>query len=140
MSEFTTELKVDQLGDSKYYILTEGFEYHVGDYPSDEVIVVPAGFITDFASSPKFLHWLIPPKGKYGKACVIHDFCYFTGYDTKFRCDSIFLEGMEVLEVPKWKRETMYYGVVVFGWYGWFEGRSGRAHAKKEELKKIYLV
>ena len=77
MSQFTTELVVEQIGDSKYYRLLEGFEYHVGEYPSNEVIVVPKGFITDFASSPKILWPILPPRGEYGKAAVIHDYCYF---------------------------------------------------------------
>jgi len=125
MSEFTTELVTEQIGNSKFYRLLEGFEYHVGDYPSDEIIVVPKGFVTDFASTPTFLHWLIPPNGKYGKASVIHDYCYETACYPKLRSDQIFLEGMEVLEVPKWKRESMYYGVVVFGWGAWYKHRLG---------------
>ena len=30
---------------------------------------------------------------------------------------------MEVLEVEKWKREVMFYGVVIFGWPAWYKHR-----------------
>lgn len=136
MSEFTTELIVEQIGETQYYILLEGFEYHVGEYPSDEIITVPKGFITDFASVPKCFHWIIPPRGRYGKAAVIHDYCYFSACYSKLRSDQIFLEGMEVLNVPKWKRNIMYYAVVFFGWYGWYKARTGQSQKFKEDILK----
>lgn len=36
-------------------------------------IVVPVGFRTDFATVPRFLHWLILPYGAYQWAAVLHD-------------------------------------------------------------------
>jgi hypothetical protein len=123
MSQFTTELKVRQMGNTKYYVLLEGFEYHVGEYPSDEVIMVPAGFVTDFASFPRILWPIFPPNGKYGKAAVIHDYCYKTACYSKSRSDKIFLEGMEVLGVVEWKRKLIYNGVVYLGWFAWFKHR-----------------
>lgn len=125
MSQFTTELIVEQIGSSKYYRLLEGFEYHVGDFPSNEIIIVPAGFITDFASTPVFLHPILPPRGKYGKAAVIHDYCYETACYSKLDSDKIFLEGMEVLGVSKPVRIIMYHGVVIFGWWSWYSHRLG---------------
>jgi uncharacterized protein DUF1353 len=35
--------------------------------------VVPAGFVTDFATVPRFLHWLWLPYGAYTRAAVLHD-------------------------------------------------------------------
>lgn len=39
-----------------------------------DVFVTPAGFLTDFASVPRFLHWLISPYGAYTRAAVLHDY------------------------------------------------------------------
>lgn len=122
MSQFTSKLEVEPL-DGKYWRLTKGFEYHVGCYPSDEVIVVPEGFVTDFASVPKVFWPIISPVGKHGKAAVIHDFCYATACYSRLRSDSIFEEGMRVLNVEAWKRETLYNGVVLFGWWAWYKHR-----------------
>ena len=122
MSQFTTELVVKQL-DERWWKLLEGFEYHVGEYPSDEIITVPVGFITDFASVQKLFQGIISPTGKHGKAAVIHDYCYATAIYSKFRSDKIFLEAMTVLGVDPWKRQTMFHAVVIFGFYAWFKRR-----------------
>ena len=122
MSQFTTELVVEPIGDGRY-VLVEPFEYHVGCYPSDEVIKVPVGFDTDFASVPKFAQWLIAKRGKHDKADVVHDYCYRYGLYNKYRCDIIYLEAMTVLDVPKWKRTIMFTSVLLFGWASWFKDR-----------------
>ena len=64
MSQFTTELIIKPI-DGKYWELLEGFEYHVGTYPSIEIITVPPGFITDFASVPRIFWPIIAPRGKH---------------------------------------------------------------------------
>lgn len=38
-----------------------------------QTFTVPAGFVTDFATSPRFLHWLWLPYGAYTRAAVLHD-------------------------------------------------------------------
>ncbi|EDF4587438.1 DUF1353 domain-containing protein, partial [Salmonella enterica] len=58
---------------------------------------------------------LLPPDGKYAKAAIIHDWMYDNALRTKKEADLIFLDGMTVLGVPKWKRIIMYYAVRLFG-------------------------
>jgi len=130
MSQFTTKLIVEPIGKNKWQ-LQEGFEYHVGTYPSDEIIVVPPGFITDFASIPKIFWPIIDPVGKHGKAAVIHDYCYYSACYSRLRSDRIFLEGMEVLEVEPWKRQVMFHGVVTFGWFAWYKHRRRESQNKQ---------
>jgi len=115
MSTFTTPLVVTPLEDGRNWKLIESFIYHIGNLESDEIVSVPAGFETDFASVPKFLWNILPPWGRYGKAAVIHDYCYRKGLFTRKRCDKIFYEGMKVLKVPYWKRNVMYRAVRWFG-------------------------
>jgi len=122
MSQFTTKLIVEPIGKG-FWELQAGFEYHVGEYPSDEIIVVPKGFITNFASIPRIFWPILDPVGEHGKAAVIHDYCYATACYSKSRSDEIFLEGMEVLNVEQWKREVMYKAVVYFGWWAWSKHR-----------------
>ena len=38
-----------------------------------DTFVVPIAFVTDFASVPRFLHWLVSPYGAYTRAAVLHD-------------------------------------------------------------------
>lgn len=126
MSQFTTKLEVTPLPGGKMWELLEPFEYHVGHEGSGEVVVVPAGFETDFASIPRCVWSIIGhPTGEYGKAAVIHDWLYqcpdsgVSEDRSRRRCDQIFLEGMKVLGVGWWKRSTMYFAVRVGGRGGW---------------------
>ena len=41
---------------------------------TDDTIVVPSGFETDFASVPRSLQWLAPATGKYTLAAILHDY------------------------------------------------------------------
>ena len=75
MSSFTTPLTVSPLHDGHRWRLVFQFQYHVGRRYSREVIKVPAGFITDFASIPKFL-WFLPSWAKFNKASILHDHLY----------------------------------------------------------------
>ncbi|HFW4799072.1 TPA: DUF1353 domain-containing protein, partial [Salmonella enterica subsp. diarizonae serovar 60-67:z35:-] len=90
------------------------FEFYLSDDNSD-IIEVPAGFITDLASVPRILWMFLPPDGKYAKAAIIHDYMYDNALRTKKEADLIFLDGMTVLGVPKWKRTIMYCAVRLFG-------------------------
>ncbi|EJC5177426.1 DUF1353 domain-containing protein [Salmonella enterica] len=76
---------------------------------------VPAGFVTDLASVPRIFWTILPPDGKYAKAAIIHDYLYDNALRTKKEADLIFLDGMTVLGVPKWKRTVMYWAVRLFG-------------------------
>ncbi len=124
--------------------LLEALEYHVGHPDSAEVITVPAGFETDFASIPWGLWNLFPPLGPWARPAIIHDFLYatrgggwwappganrrkwITGPHAPRRysradADAIFLEAMTVVDpsVPAWRRTVMYRAVRMGGAKGW---------------------
>ena len=125
MSEFTAALVVSPFDNGKTWAIYKEFSYHVGELDSGgDVIVVPVGFETDFASVPWGFRFLIPRWGKYGKAAVIHDYLYSTQEygDKKHRrrrADEIFREAMEVLDVAGWRRFLMFRAVRVAGWRTW---------------------
>ena len=125
MSQFTTPLEV-KLIDNGLWQLSKSFEYHVGKYPSKEVVIVPSGFKTDFASIPRIFWNILPPAGKYGKAAVIHDWCYWSACYNRKQSDKIFLEGMKVLKVNRWKRRIMYYVVRWFADFAWKQHRNNK--------------
>lgn len=103
--------------------LLKPLEYRVGSANSDEIITVPTGFITDFASIPRGLWNVFPPLGPWARAAIIHDYLYCSngqsGKYSKKQADHIFKEAMKVLSVPAWQREIMYRAVVMFGARGW---------------------
>ena len=122
MSSFTDHLLLEDLGDEHFELL-QRFRYRVGDESSNEIIDVPRGFITDFASVPRLFWNVIPPYGKHGKAAVVHDYLYGTnglyGRYSRARCDAIFLEAMAVLGVGVIRRQIMFRAVRAFGFTAW---------------------
>lgn len=114
MSSFTTPADLRMLDDYCWQILAP-FEYHVGCYPSDTVICVPVGTVTDLASVPRILWAIFPPHGRYAKAAIIHDYLYDRAIGSKEAADRTFLEAMEVLGVSRLTRTLMYWAVRLFG-------------------------
>jgi len=86
---------------------------------------VPRGFVFDFASIPKIFWSLIgaPATGKYREAAVVHDYCYYSEAYSRWGCDRLFLQQMEDLDVPWWKRIAIYWAVRLFGWISWKKKR-----------------
>jgi hypothetical protein len=114
MSEFTNPLVLTMLPHRQWSVY-EKFEYHVGQVGSGIVIRVPKGFKTDLASIPRIVWSILPPHGYYGKAAVIHDYCYENGIESKRWADDVLLEAMGVLGIPRWKKEAIYRAVRLFG-------------------------
>lgn len=113
-SSFQTELKLQWI-DGRTFALLEGFNYWTDVEGAPAIVMVPAGFVTDFASIPRGLWNLFPPTGQYGKAAVIHDFLYRNTDLDRAICDRVFLEAMEVLKVGWLTRRTIFAAVRVFG-------------------------
>lgn len=127
MSNFTSDLTVTKLKNKKrLWRVDRVLEYHVGREGSKEVIRVPKGFITDFASVPRLFWMVIPPDGEYTAAAVVHDYLYHKHIYKRKRSDKIFLEAMKTLKVPFWKRRIMYRAVRLFGWVPWKKKREAR--------------
>jgi hypothetical protein len=112
--------------------LISPLEYRVGHADSAEAIIVPAGFETDFASIPWGLWNLFPPWGPHARPAIIHDFLYAReGYlpeeqvppplyrYTRKDADRVFLEAMQVVGVPAWRRSMMFRAVRLGGGKGW---------------------
>lgn len=111
MSSFTDPLVVTPLDDGKRWRLVKSFSYYVGDESSSDVICVPVGYVTDFASVPRFAWSIFPPWGVYGKAAVVHDWlCQVRGRPSS-EVHRIFREAMGVLGVPTWKKWLMWAAV-----------------------------
>lgn len=87
--------------------------------------VVPAEFVTDFASSPKFIWWWIPPWGRYSGAAVIHDWLYRIKPKgiTREQADIIMLYIMKIDKVWIVKRFAIFLFLRAVGWIGWLSKR-----------------
>jgi hypothetical protein len=109
-----TEILSVDLSDRPCQLLSD-FQYIPKSMDGPPVIVVPAGYRTDFASVPRFFWRIFPPMGRYTYAAVIHDWLCDEKIESNKYAAEIFLECMEALGVSKWRRLTMYKSVLLFG-------------------------
>lgn len=87
------------------------FESPSPDFPS---VLIPAGFITDFASIPRlFWRWMPPTDRRIGKIAVVHDWYYRSPEISVSReqADNALRAGMKVLGANRFDREVVYYAV-----------------------------
>ena len=102
---FSTTQPIVKIEDGRNYSLLKAFQYMTKD---NDLIIVPIGFVTDFASVPRIFWNIIPPNGRYTCAAIVHDFLCVTKKYPQKRTDDIFLEAMEELGVSWWRRQLMH--------------------------------
>lgn len=83
------ELPSREVGGRQLVKLCEPLEYRVGGAESPEIIVVPCGFVTDFASIPFGVRNLFPALGRWGRPAIIHDFLYRVRGETALTLDRL---------------------------------------------------
>lgn len=100
--------------------------YIVIDYKRHEPLVVPAGFMTDLASVPWFLRWLIRHDHPYLlEASVVHDYLYTRRVGARFyhysrrQADRLLYGGMRSAGAPFAFAAAVYVSVRAFGWLRW---------------------
>lgn len=103
-----------------------GFRYYLGEKGSDRWVDVESGFVTDGATIPRWLWWLLPPIEEYTQCTTLHDKLCSTYYViqlvdgveqqvkvTRAEIDAILKESLDVLEVTPWKKKCIMVGVNV---------------------------
>ncbi len=108
-----TDLDLRYLDGRRWLLLNEFSFTHQG-----VCYCVPSGFVTDFASTPRFFWRLFPPTGKYGKAAVIHDYLYRIGAVprvTKAQADGVFFYAMVASRCDKTTASILFLAVHFFG-------------------------
>lgn len=83
----------------------------------DQLFTIPAGYVTDFATVPPFMRWLVETYGPYTRAAIVHDWLIteeiparrVTSRDT----DGIFRRIMREEGTPTAKRWIMWTAVRV---------------------------
>lgn len=116
MSAFTTSLDIRDNLDGTWTVLNELV------YLSDTRgrFVVEPGFVTDFASTPQVIWWLMPAQGeRYDAAAVLHDRLYRTHVLPQAECDAVFLEAMLACGVGWLRAHTMYRALRMFGGFAY---------------------
>ncbi len=110
------------------------------DDDTGDVFLVPAGFVTDFASIPAPARVAISSCGRHAEAAVIHDWLYAIGTpgDETARnvADRLFLQAMKEQRVNFIKRRAMH-STVAFGGGGAFGQESDYAFVDAETFQPV---
>jgi hypothetical protein len=124
-----------RLANDKYQVLHDMVVFIAPATP----ILVYKGTITDFASVPKFLHFLIDKDDNdVAIGALVHDVLYQTEWFSRGVADNIFLQLMKYRKCPTWKRWLAFAGVRVGGWVVWLHhSKKAVVHARKELLLAI---
>ncbi|HXG72285.1 MAG TPA: DUF1353 domain-containing protein [Gemmatimonadaceae bacterium] len=130
---FLSPLRVEKCQDGRWKLL-EPLAFHSVRFRG--IFVAPAGFVTDFASTPRALWFLYPKDGPWSRASVFHDAGYHHALLTargqpvhliKAFSDELFLEGLVADGVRQADRVLMYRAVCWFG-----KGRQSRSAIEAE--------
>jgi len=93
-------------------------------------IVVPAGFVADFASVPRALWAELSPVGDHARAVVVHDYLYWFQPCEREEADNLFMLAMTQHGVSDLRRGAVYAGVRIAGEDAW--NASGAARDRGE--------
>lgn len=123
VSVFVSDLRLKDNEDGRTYTLLTPLVYLSSRWGGR--IIVPDGFITDFASVPRGLWNLLPRVGRSNRAAVVHDYLYQQGGISRRVADAVFREALEVSDVG-WRRHLFWVGVRLGGWRPWRRYRATR--------------
>lgn len=79
-------------------------------------IKIKKGFVSDLASIPRIMWFILPPFGRYTEASVVHDYLYFNAELPRKKCDEIFFILMLRNNVDYYTAKILFYTVRLFGW------------------------
>lgn len=125
---------LDLAADDKVSILMNpDFCFEVGHLGSEEQICVPLGFLTDLASVPRLLRWVVNPSGaRISRAAVIHDLLYRSRemrerYNRK-QADAIMKDAMRAAGCSKAHSQIVYLALRLGGFFAWRSGGTKEIH------------
>jgi len=133
---FNSSFAIQYMGPSKrrnaaLFMLLDSFSFKP-HHTTNEVVIVPVGYITDGATIPPVFWSIMPPWGTYGKAAILHD--YLIEYGKIFTCNNndnhyrtidrnearlILYQALTELSIPTTTRYLLVSGVWI--WDTWFK-------------------
>ncbi len=117
-------------------MVTADLRYQIGT--TNFIIVVPTGFVTDFASVPRVFWSILPPAGSYQLAAVVHDFLYWDQGCTREQADALLRSAMIESRVEAYKRDIIYEAVRRGGGTAWATNTAEKAAGHPRVVPATY--
>jgi hypothetical protein len=100
-------------------------------------IIVPIGFVTDFASIPRVFWSILPKDGPYAFAAVIHDHLYWEQSESREAADLTFRYAMEDFKVDSVSVNLIYAAVRLGGGSAWEENAALKKKGERRVLVRF---
>lgn len=123
--------------DGEYWVLGNDLVFTIRK--TGQRIVVPRGFVTDFASVPRVFWTFFPKHGEYTRAAIVHDYLYWQQKCSREQADELFDIVMEDSEVDSTSRFTIYAAVRVWGDDAWQENTEARQQGYIRVIPEHYI-
>ena len=117
-----------------FYVLAREIRWIDDHSGTHEDVVVPEGFVTDFASIPRVFYSLLKPDDEYAAAAVIHDYMYWDQSTSRAEADLIFKYAMKDLDVGGVTTAAIYNAVRVFGGIAWKQNAVQKSNGERRIL------
>lgn len=125
-------------GDSQDWIVAEDMTYVIGS--TSERIVVPRGFVTDFASIPEGLTpFGLTAHGQYSRAAIVHDYLYWSQGCTRSQADRLMVIAMKESGTGTVNENLIYRGVDLGGQGAWDANTRQRARNLPRVVPAEYI-
>ena len=109
---FLTKLQIESVRGKNSYKLLSPLVYQFGS----SIFAAKKGFVTDFASIPRLLRFLIDDDdADIREAAVIHDWLYSTKEVSRKFADCVLMTAMKDIGASYIKRKVVYLAVRFFG-------------------------
>jgi hypothetical protein len=129
---------VKPFADGREWVLVEPLVFRLGT--TGQVITVPAGFVTDFATVPRAFWGMIATFGFHSRAAIVHDYLYWDQGCTREEADGIFLLAMMASHVEAGLRETVYAAVRAAGEESWVANARERRAGQPRVIPAEHLA
>lgn len=116
-------------GDGTNFMLVDPLIYEIKR--SGKTVVVPGGFVTDFASVPWYARWFISVLGRHSIPTIVHDYLYWEQRCTREQADAILKEAMAEYSSSSLDQTVVGYAVRY--------GAQGAWNQNKDERSKGYI-
>lgn len=123
--------------DGNNCVLNDRLIYQIDN--STNTIVVPAGFVSDFASIPRVFYSIYRPTGRYQWAAVVHDYLYWEQTTSREEADNILLHAMQESGVSRVDRDVIYYAVRLGGNSAWDQNKSEKDRGLPRIIPREYM-
>lgn len=150
MSLFTdSPLHIEPIGKRNYRLLSPIIWQLI--YGSDYMrCIIPAGYETDFDSTPFWARPLLPTRWRARKSMALHDWGYGEGWayrkvnehyfvierGTRAEWDMVWYQAMLAEGMNKWVALTMYKTIRAVGWVRWNQCEAQRQASFDAKLIK----